>query len=106
MTAAANPNPADQNPNPGQAGYRLDPPVDFDKLVKQKHADTARRLAYVLVGILAGSILLHYGCVMALILLKRQEDVKTLEQLFNSLLPVISGLASAAATYYFTKEGK
>jgi len=39
-----------------------------------------------------------------LICLNRESGVATLEKLFSTLLPVLSGLVSAAATYYFTRE--
>jgi len=85
-----------------QTGYRLDP----SDLLKHRHADTARKLAYALVALMGITILLHYTSLTILLSLKRDEEAKTLERLFNALLPVIAGLASSAATYYFTREGK
>jgi hypothetical protein len=39
-----------------------------------------------------------------LIFQNRESGVATLEKLFSTLLPVLSGLVSGAATYYFTRE--
>ena len=110
--------PASDNPNPeAQPGLRPEvPPPSVDlqtgyqpniaDLLKQRHAQTASKLSGWLVVILAGGIVLHYGCVMTLIILKRDDAAKLLEDLFHSWLPVVAGLAGGAATYYFTKEGK
>lgn len=70
-----------------------------------KHrADTARRLAYLLVLILALSIGLHYVATIVLILFGKADATENLSKIFNVWLPVISSLVSAAATYYFTRE--
>ena len=71
---------------------------------KKHRAETARYLAYGLVGILAFTILIQYGMTVFLIFLNRESGVATLEKLFSTLLPVLSGLVSGAATYYFTRE--
>ena len=71
---------------------------------KKHRAETARYLAYGLVGILALTILVQYGMTVVLICQNRESGVATLEKLFSTLLPVLSGLVSAAATYYFTRE--
>jgi hypothetical protein len=109
---------APDNPSPEPtAGLRLEgppPAVDMQRgyqpnvgdLLKQQHAKTAGKLAGWLVGILGGSIILQYACLMFLIMLKRDDGVKVLEDVFHSWLPVLAGLAGGAATYYFTKEGK
>ena len=85
-----------------QRGYQ---PNTAD-LLRQRHAETARKLSGWLVWILAGGIILHYGCVMLLVISKHEEAAKLLEDLFHSWLPVVAGLAGGATTYYFTKEGK
>src|SRR5437870_463420 len=84
------------------AGYQ----PNISDLLKQRHAETASKLAGSLVAVLTGSIALHYACVMILILCKRDDAVKTLEDIFHSWLPVLAGLAGGAATYYFTREGR
>jgi hypothetical protein len=71
---------------------------------KKHRAETARSLAYGLVGILAFTILIQYGMTVLLICQNRESGVATLEKLFSTLLPVLSGLVSGAATYYFTRE--
>jgi hypothetical protein len=71
---------------------------------KKHRAETARYLAYGLVAILAFTILIQYGLTVLLICQNRESGVATLEKLFSTLLPVLSGLVSAAATYYFTRE--
>lgn len=71
---------------------------------KEKHqADTARRLAYWLVVVLGASIAMHYATVLTLELNAHHSAVESLEKIYNSWLPVISGLVGGAATYYFTK---
>jgi hypothetical protein len=76
-----------------------------DYFVEEKHrADTARRLAYSLVVILAGTVMLHYVTVLILELKGRPEAVQSVAQIFNVWLPVIASLVSAAVTYYFTRE--
>ena len=79
-------------------------PLD-DYFVEQHHrANTARRLAYSLVWILGGTILVHYSSVLILELKGRTEAVEGLARIFNVWLPVISSLVSAAVTYYFTRR--
>jgi len=61
-------------------------------------------LAYLLVGILGLSLLLHYVCVLCLYHTDETARLDALKAAFNAWLPVIAGLTSAAATYYFTRE--
>ena len=70
---------------------------------EDKHrAETAKSLAFWLVGLLAGGLLLHY--VFIYILTGKEAGLQALDNTFNAWLPVISSLLSAAATYYFTRE--
>ena len=70
-----------------------------------KHrADTAPMLALLLVGILGGSVLLHYVVIVALVLARMDTAVQQVGQIFNIWLPVIASLVSAAATFYFTSK--
>jgi hypothetical protein len=85
-----------------QAGYH----PNISDFLKQRHAETASKLAAWLLGILGGTVALHYACIMILILCRRDDAIKVLEDLFHTLLPVLSGLAGAAATYYFTRQRK
>jgi|SRR5882672_3321313 len=76
--------------------------IDFEPA---KHrAETARKLAYFLVITLASSILVQYGSVLYLVHSGKAEALDNISKIFNSWLPVISGLVSGAATYYFTKD--
>jgi hypothetical protein len=70
-----------------------------------KHrAETARRLAYLLVWILGVSVSIHYIATILLVLLGKSDATESLAKIFNVWLPVISSLVSAATTYYFTRE--
>jgi hypothetical protein len=87
--------------DPGvSSGYR----PNLSDLLKQKHAETASRLAGRLIWILAGTILLHYVSVIVLIYLKRDDAIKELADILHAWLPVLAGLAGGAATYYFTRD--
>lgn len=77
-------------------------PIAFQEA--QHKATTTRRLANWLIIILAGSIVLQYACTMWLELKGMHSSVESLDRIFNSLLPVVSGLAGSAITYYFTKD--
>jgi hypothetical protein len=97
--------PVDPPPETMQGGYR----PNLSHFLKQRHAETANKLAVALLVILSGTILVHYACVMILIFtgFAGPEDVaRIVEDVFHSWLPVLSGLAGAAMTYYFTKDGK
>jgi hypothetical protein len=77
-------------------------PVTFHK---DKHrADTTRKLAFVLLGILAFFIFLHYICIIFLEFYDKHEAVERLGQTYNNWLPVLTTLAGSAVTYYFTTE--
>jgi hypothetical protein len=84
------------------ASFEYDKKVEFHE--EQHRADTARRLAYWLVIILGGSILAHYITTLVLEIYGKRDAVESLSQIFNSWLPVISGLVGGATTYYFTRE--
>jgi hypothetical protein len=71
---------------------------------EQHRAITSRHLAYLLVSILAGTVLMHYITVLMLILKGEPGAIQSLAQVFNVSLPVIASLASAAVTYYFTRK--
>jgi hypothetical protein len=61
-------------------------------------------IAWMLIGIMAGGLLFHYMAVIAFEWNGKHEAVKSLEPILNAWLPVVSGLAGAAVTYYFTRE--
>lgn len=85
-----------------QSGYQPNP----DDILKQRHAETANRLVAWLVGILAGSIILQYGCLMVLIFFRHDDAIKILDDTFHAWLPALSGFVGAAVAYYFAKNGK
>jgi hypothetical protein len=97
---------------PGFRPQEPPPPADLrtgwqpPATLEERKAETAKKMAFGLLAILGGSVIVQYVCVMALILTGRDYGAKVLEDLFHSWLPVLSGLAGAAATYYFTKNGK
>jgi len=66
--------------------------------------DTARRLAYALVGILGGSFAFQYVATLALEFAGKSNAVEGLNRVFNAWLPVIASLVGGAVTYYFTRE--
>ena len=77
-------------------------PVKIDPL-KQARALTTRRLAYLLVIMMALSVVGHYIAVIILVMRGNQAAVGLLSDIFTTWLPVISGLAGSAVTYYFTR---
>lgn len=71
---------------------------------EEHRAQTSRWLAFVILGLLAVSVAAHYT-VVALLLMNGQADAAAaLGRIFEVWLPIISGLTSAAVTYYFTKD--
>ena len=73
------------------------------------HPDTvAKYLAFTLLAFLGSTILLHY---VAQVVLMWKADAtqyelweEDLQEIFNTILPVVSGFAGAVVTYYFTRE--
>jgi hypothetical protein len=77
---------------------------DHYPVAERHRAETARYLAYALVGILALTVLLQYGLTVLLVWNGKADGIASLDKLFNNLLPVLSGLVGGAVTYYFTKD--
>lgn len=73
-------------------------------LIEKHKATTTRWLAYLLISILGGSFIIHYGVMAWLAAQNKTAAMEVVERTFNTWLPVISGLAAAAATYFFTRE--
>jgi hypothetical protein len=80
----------------------LDEPYHVE--LKKQRAATTRSLAYVLVGILAFSVAAHYIAVAYLLTNGKKDVTVELSTIFSTWLPVISGLAGSAVTYYFAQE--
>jgi uncharacterized membrane protein YjdF len=70
---------------------------------EQHRAATSRWLAFVIIVFLALSVASHYAVIAWMTLHGHGDVVQSLDRIFDVWLPVISGLASAAVTYYFTK---
>jgi hypothetical protein len=84
-------------------GGAVEPLEDYP--VAEKHrADTARYLAYSLVGILGLSIVFQYSLTMVLVFTGRIDAIPILDRTFNILMPLLSGLVGGATTYYFTRN--
>jgi hypothetical protein len=84
-------------------GIGFQPP---SKISLEEHAArTQRTLAFVLVGMLAGSFAVHEGLVVLMTFHNRCEAIPTLEHTFNQWLPVLSGLVGTAVGFYL-KERK
>ena len=79
-------------------------PIQFGPEARHR-ADTARFLAYALVGVLGASFLLHYTAMHIAAYYGNEGVAEKMSTLFGAWLPVISSLVSAAVTYYFTREG-
>jgi len=73
-------------------------------LLKKQEAETAKSLAFVLLGLLAASIVGQYVALSVLVWRGHYDAIPNFEHLFNAWLPVIAGLASSAVTYYLTKK--
>ena len=79
-------------------------PLSSADILKKTHADTAKTLSFWLLGILAGTVVLHYACVMTLVLLGKDYELPIIADVLHLWLPVLAGLAGSAATYYFTRD--
>jgi hypothetical protein len=80
--------------------------VDLHFHAAKHRAHTARWLAYLFVALLAISIGIHYIATTILEIYGMSAAAERLGAIYNSWLPVVSSLVSAAATYYFTKEDR
>jgi len=80
----------------------LDEPLSFNQA--RHEANTARTLSYLLVAVLAGYFVLHYAATFAAALWLEPEAQEIFQNIYNAGLPVLSGLAGSAATYFFTRR--
>lgn len=72
--------------------------------LEKHHAETASRLAILLVWVLVGTIGVHYIAVAILSVLGITQAIQGLESAFDKTLPVLASFVGGAVTYYFTKE--
>lgn len=88
-----------------EGGAVIDNPARVPRFDHSKHrALTAEKLAKWFTAILAGGIVVHYVCFMALSFGGHKEEVEPLGQMFHGWFPALTSIVSAAATYYFAKE--
>jgi hypothetical protein len=73
--------------------------------LKAHEAKTARTLAFVLVGLLGVSFLVHEGLIVLMSFYNKGEAVTALEHTFNQWLPGLTGLVGTAVGFYL-KERK
>ena len=76
----------------------------YDNPIERHKATTTRRIAYLLVGMLGGSFVIHHVLVTVLAFNNKTAAMEVVERSFNTWLPVISGLSAASVTYFFTRE--
>lgn len=86
----------------GVVGSLDEPPV----MIERHRVETARYLAFGLVAILGITIVLHYALTAASVYHGRLDVVPHLDKTFNVVMPLLSGLVGAAATYFFTRGQK
>ena len=81
----------------------LEPDASYNPIERHK-ATTTRWLAYLLIGMLGGSFVIHYVLMTMLAFSNKTAAMEVVERTFNTWLPVISGLSAASVTYFFTRE--
>lgn len=95
--------PSEEEPIEGGDITGLDEPLGAFN--REKHeAVTARRLSYLFVGVLAGYFVLHYAATFAAAMWLDPGAQDLFQDIYNAGLPVLSGLAGSAATYFFTRR--
>ncbi len=72
--------------------------------IQKQEADTTRRLAFLSVLMLGGYLLLHYIATIVIGIWGPDSLLTPLKDIFSAALPVLSGLAGSAATYFFTRN--
>jgi len=67
--------------------------------------DTAARLAFLLVAMFGITIVVHYvAMTLVLFFMTDEKRLEFVERIFNTVLPVISGLVGTTVAYYFGRE--
>lgn len=80
---------------------------DVQTFNKEAHeADTARFLGKFVVRALAVYLVLHYIVVGIASVFGAIDVLTHLEDVFNSALPVLAGLAGSAVTYFLTRRNE
>lgn len=87
-------------------GGTVEPLEELTFQERRHRAVTARQMALLLVWIMAVSVAVHFITTALFAAYDNTAAVEALGKIFNMWLPVISGLVSGAATYYFTKENQ
>lgn len=77
---------------------------DYAYKIKEQRAKPTRTLAYLLLLVLFSSFVGHYGITTWLLLNEKASVADALNRIFNTWIPVVSGFAGAAVTYFFTKD--
>ena len=75
-----------------------------DDSISKHKAITARWIAYLLIIMLGGSFVIHYGFMAWLASQNKTAAMEVVARTFGAWLPVISGLAASAVTYFVTKD--
>src|SRR5437899_6149381 len=101
MNQERDPKDSDQSPIEGGEVKEFG---DLEFHEKKHRAETARLLAIMLICILGGTWVIHYGVVVVLLVTDNSKGIEELGKVFHAWLPVLSGFVGAAITYYFTKE--
>ena len=82
----------------------LDKTDEYQYIIQKRESDTAQRLAFLSLRMLGGYLLLHYGATVCIGIWGPDNLLASLKDIFSAALPVLSGLAGSAATYFFTKN--
>ncbi len=82
----------------------LDQKAEYEQAIQKQEADTTRRLAFLSVLMLGGYLLLHYIATIIIGIWGPDSLLIPLKDIFSTALPVLSGLAGSAATYFFTRS--
>jgi hypothetical protein len=67
------------------------------------HAETARKLAFVLIALLAGTFITQQICVTILFTVGQKEAAASLLASFDKWLPGVTALVGSAVGYFFSK---
>ena len=78
--------------------------VEYDEFRQDMHRlQTARVVSYGIL-ILLGIVIVGHYTVVAIAAVRADIDLDQVDHTFSIILPVISGLAGSAATYFFTEH--